>query len=140
MSIQDLPHLEALLNAAGALSLLVGWRAVRRGRIGLHKACMCAALAFSAAFLAAYLVFHFGGGVERRFDGAGLARTAYLAVLITHVVLAPLLLPFILRVFHLALKDRREAHRRLARVVLPLWLYVDLSGVLVWYVLYGSGP
>ncbi len=136
--VQDLPHVEAACNAASALLLTAGFAAVRRKRLALHRNLMLGAFAFSLCFLGAYLLFHFGGGTERRFTGAGLARAAYFVLLGSHVLLAAVIVPLVLRVLFLAAKARLPEHRRLARIALPLWLYVDLSGVAVWYILYGS--
>lgn len=138
--VHDLPHVEAACNAASALFLSAGFVAIRRRRVVLHRRLMLGAFAFSLGFLTAYLLFHFGGGEERRFTGTGVARAAYFALLGSHVLLAAVIVPLALRVLFLALAGREPEHRRAARVALPLWLYVDLSGVAVWYILYGSAP
>ncbi len=136
MEVQDLPALNAGLNALATVLLLVGRQRIRRGREGQHKALMLSAFACSVLFLASYLAYHLriGGGV--RFHGEGLARGLYLAFLASHVLLAAVV-PFLaLRVIQLGLRGERARHRRLARLAWPLWVYVGLSGILIYFLLY----
>lgn len=140
----SLPKLNASLNATAGVLLLLGYGAIRRGRRLLHARLMRTAFAVSACFLACYLYYHFvvipaqGGPV--RFAAEGALRYLYLVLLATHVVLAALLVPFVLRVLWLAHQQRFEAHRRLARIVFPVWVYVSASGVLVYLFLYPWNP
>jgi uncharacterized membrane protein YozB (DUF420 family) len=131
----DLPSLNAALNATTAVCLLVGWRLIRRGRREGHRRAMVAALACSTLFLVSYLVYHFQVG-SVRFTGEGLVRTAYFAILLSHTLLAVAIVPLVLLTVTRALRGRFDAHRRIARLTLPLWGWVSLSGVAVYWMLY----
>jgi uncharacterized membrane protein YozB (DUF420 family) len=135
LSIRDLPALNAALNTASALLLLGGFWLIRRGRRGAHRAAMLGALAASTAFLASYLAYHFEVG-SVRFSGHGTVRAVYFAILISHTVLAAVIVPLVLLTLRRALRARFEAHRALARYTLPLWLWVSVSGVAVYWMLY----
>jgi len=135
MTTRDLPTLNAVLNTASALLLVTGWALVRRGRRDAHRGVMLGAVATSAAFLASYLVYHFEVG-SVRFAGRGAIRTVYLAVLLSHTVLAAAIVPLVLVTLARALRGHFEAHRALARWTLPLWLWVSASGVVVYWMLY----
>ena len=135
MSTRDLPTLNAALNATTAVLLLTGWWLVRRGQKRAHRAAMLAAVATSALFLVSYLVYHFEVG-SVRFRGQGALRAFYLAILASHTVLAAAIVPLVLVTLARALRGRFDAHRRLARVTLPLWLWVSVTGVLVYWMLY----
>lgn len=136
------PLLNACLNAASALLLVAGLLAIKRGRRELHERIMYTALATSAAFLACYLYYHFAiaRGKPTRFHGAGAAKAAYLALLGSHTLLAMVNLPMILRTIYLARRERWQAHRRLAKWTFPIWLYVSVTGVAVYVVLYHLNP
>lgn len=138
-----LPQVNAVLNGTAAVLLLLGWLAIRAGRRERHARLMVAAFLVSAAFLTSYLYYHLV--VQRttgpvRYRGTGLARSAYLALLLTHVVGAIVNLPMVLRTLFLAHKGAWDRHRRLARRTFPLWLYVSVTGVLVYLVLYPWNP
>ena len=135
MKLHDLPTLNAVLNATSALLLLVGYRLIRAGRREAHRKVMLLALACSALFLTSYLVYHFQVG-SVRFRGEGPVRTLYFTILITHTVLAVAIVPLILVTLSRALRGRFELHRRLARLTLPLWAYVSVTGVVVYWMLY----
>jgi uncharacterized membrane protein YozB (DUF420 family) len=135
VTTRDLPTLNAVLNATCLLLLLAGWALVRRGRRGAHRRVMLGALAVSAAFLASYLVYHFRVG-SVRFAGQGAVRAVYLAVLLSHTVLAAAIVPLVLLTVARALRGRFDAHRAVARYTLPLWLWVSASGVAVYWMLY----
>ena len=135
MTTRDLPAVNAVLNTACVFLLVAGWTLVRRGRRDAHRAAMLAALATSAAFLASYLVYHFEVG-SVRFAGRGAVRTVYFAVLLSHTVLAAAIVPLVLVTVARALRGRFAAHRALARYTLPLWLWVSVSGVVVYWMLY----
>jgi len=134
-----LPPVNAALNATSAVLLSLGWLAIRAGRRERHRALMLAALATSALFLASYLTRVALTGTHR-FPGTGLLRTAYVAVLGSHTVLAAVALPLVLRTLWLALRGRFDAHRRIARWTLPVWLYVSATGVVVYVMLYWMAP
>lgn len=133
-----LADLNAGLNATATVALLAGFVAVRRGRIERHRGWMLTAATASGVFLASYLVYHAQVG-SVPYDGSGVARTLYLALLASHVVLAILVLPTAILVLARGLADRRERHRRLARWTLPAWLYVSVSGLVVYAVVHGLG-
>ncbi|HYN02874.1 MAG TPA: DUF420 domain-containing protein [Vicinamibacteria bacterium] len=135
MSYQDLPTLNAVLNATSAALLLAGWWLIRHGRRVAHRRAMLAALATSTLFLVSYLAYHFEVG-SVRFTGQGPIRTLYFAILISHTVLAVAIVPLVLVTLARALRGRFEAHRALARITLPLWLWVSSSGVVVYWMLY----
>jgi uncharacterized membrane protein YozB (DUF420 family) len=137
MTPSDLPTLNALLNATCAALLVTGWLLIRSGRRDAHRKTMTAALLCSAVFLVSYLVYHARVG-SVRFSGTGTVRTVYLAILLTHTVLAAAALPLALTAFVLARRGRFDRHRRLARWTLPVWLYVSVTGVVVYWMLYRS--
>lgn len=129
---EALPHLHVVLNAWAAVSLVAGVGLIRRDRREAHRACMLSAAAASAVFLASYLVYHAQVG-SVPFDGGGLARTLYLAVLGSHVVLALAVLPAALLTLARALAGREEDHRRIARWTYPVWVYVSVTGLAVYW-------
>ena len=135
MTVRDLPTLNAVLNACSAALLLWGWRLIRRGRREAHRRVMIAALVSSALFLTSYLVYHAQVG-SVRFQRGGAVRTLYFAILISHTILAVCIVPLIAITLTHALRGRFERHRRLARVTLPLWAYVSVTGVVVYWMLY----
>jgi uncharacterized membrane protein YozB (DUF420 family) len=135
MTVADLPALNASLNGVATLCLLAGWVAIRNRRIALHRACMLSAFAASGAFLVSYLIYHYHVG-SRPFGGTGAIRLVYFAILLTHVVLAAAILPLSLVTLSRALARRFDRHRRIARITLPIWLYVSVTGVVVYLMLY----
>lgn len=135
MAFRDLPALNAALNTLSAVLLVCGFRCIRRRRVRLHRACSIGALAVSAAFLVSYLVYHYEVG-SVRFPDLGWTRTVYLAILLTHIVLAALVPPLALVTLYRAVRGRFASHRRLARWTFPIWLYVSVSGVVVYWMLY----
>jgi len=135
MSVRDLPTLNALLNGTAAALLVTGFFLIRAGRRDAHRRVMTSAFACSVLFLVSYLVYHVEVG-SVRFQGTGAVRTAYLSILLTHTLLAAAV-PFLaVATLLLARKGRFETHRRLARVTLPLWLYVSVTGVVIYVMLY----
>ena len=135
MSTSDLPTLNAILNSTSAILLIAGWRLIKRKRIDAHRACMIGALATSTLFLISYLYYHYHHG-STRFAGTGALRAIYLTILLTHTVLAAGILPLILVTVARALKQNFAAHRKVARWTMPLWLYVSVTGVVVYLMLY----
>ena len=135
ITLRDLPTLNALLNTTSALLLLAGWYLIMQGKREAHRKAMLAALITSTLFLASYLVYHFNVG-SVRFQREGTIRTVYLTILFTHTVLAaavPVLAGITLR---RAWAARFDQHRRIARWTLPIWLYVSVTGVIVYWMLY----
>lgn len=131
----NLPALNAVLNGTSAVLLAAGWVLIRRGRKRAHKRTMIAAFAVSCAFLVSYLVYHYTAGVTH-FQGAGAIRAVYLSVLASHTILAAAV-PFLaVATLWRGLKSRFDAHRRIARWALPIWLYVSVTGVAVYWMLY----
>jgi len=130
-----LPTVNAALNAASAVLLLLGFAAIRRGRRDVHRAFMLAACTSSVLFLAGYLTRVALTGTHR-FPGGGFLRAAYLAVLASHTLLAVLVLPLVLRTLFLSLRARFPEHRRIARWTFPIWMYVSVTGVAVYVMLY----
>lgn len=135
MSIRDLPTLNAILNFTAAVLLSFGWYFIRVRRTQAHKRCMIAALFVSAAFLTSYLIYHYNAG-SVPFAGQGWLRPVYFFILITHIVLAIVILPMVLRTAYLGLSARYDKHVPLARWTLPLWMYVSVTGVIVYLMLY----
>lgn len=135
MSVTDLPALNATLNAISTLFLTAGYYFIRRRRIARHRACMLVAFATSILFLASYVVYHAQVG-SRPFPGRGPIRAVYLTILISHIVLAVAVVPLAVVTLRRALRGRYEQHRRIARWTLPIWLYVSVTGVVVYLMLY----
>jgi len=133
------PTVNAALNLASAVFLLVAYRAIRRLQIERHRRWMLAAAATSAVFLVSYLVYHARVG-SVRFLGAGAARAVYFAILASHTILAAAVLPLVLRTLYLGLRRRDDRHRRIARWTFPIWLYVSVTGVVVYVMLYHLYP
>ena len=135
MTVSDLPALNATLNATSAVLLTTGWILIRRGRIAQHRAVMIAAVCTSALFLISYLVYHAQVG-SVRFTKQGPIRAVYFTILLTHTVLAAAIVPLVLVTLTRALRARYERHRRIARWTMPIWLYVSVTGVIVYLMLY----
>lgn len=135
LTVNDLPHLNAALNATSTILILAGYMQIRRKRIGAHKACMLGATAVSAAFLVSYLIYHYFAG-HTKFPGTGAARVAYFAILISHVVLAATVPVFVGLAIFRAMKNQIDRHRRVVRWAFPIWLYVSVTGVIVYVMLY----
>ncbi len=132
---ERLPLLNAALNTAATVLLVCGYVAIRRGQERRHRNLMLAALVVSVLFLGSYLLHHWHAG-HVRFPGQGAARAVYLVILASHVVLAAVVPVLALAVVYLGLRDRRRAHRRLARWTLPIWLYVSITGVVIYLMVY----
>jgi uncharacterized membrane protein YozB (DUF420 family) len=135
LEISDLPALNAVLNATAAAFLVAGYALIRRGRRTLHKRCMLAALTTSALFLASYVIYHWNAG-SRPFPGSGMAAVIYFTILITHVFLAMTILPLALITAARGLLGQYDRHVRIARWTLPIWLYVSVTGVIIYLLLY----
>jgi uncharacterized membrane protein YozB (DUF420 family) len=133
--VTHLPTLNALLNATSAFLLITGYRFIRRKNVRAHRVCMLGAFAVSILFLISYLTYHYSAGTTR-FPGQGWIRSVYFALLLSHTVLATLV-PFLALVtLFRALQTRFPQHRRIARWTFPIWLYVSVTGVIVYLMLY----
>lgn len=142
IEIVDLPALNASLNSVSLILLLLGYRAIRRHRILIHKRFMVSAFIVSILFLISYLTYRFLGS-EKKFSGQGWIRPVYFFILITHVSLAATVPVLASRTLYLAWRGRWEAHRRWAVWTFPIWLYVSVTGVMVYFllfVMYGPLP
>lgn len=135
MTLHDLPALNATLNATSGVLLTAGWLLIRRKRIQAHRACMLAACAVSALFLTSYVIYHAQVG-SVPFTRQGFVRPVYFTILLTHVVLAFATLPLAIVTLARGLKGRFARHRAIARWTMPIWLYVSVTGVLVYVLLY----
>lgn len=135
IEITDLPAVNATLNAASTVLLLLGYGFIRMRRVSSHRACMLGAFVVSAAFLVSYVVYHYHAG-SRPFTGEGWIRSVYFSILITHVILAMTILPLAVLTLAQALRGHFSRHRRIARWTLPIWLYVSVTGVIVYWMLY----
>ncbi len=134
-----LPAVNATLNGASALLLLAGFLCIRRRLVAAHKACMASGCVVSALFLASYLTYHYQVG-SVRFTGQGWVRPVYFAILLSHTVLAAAVVPLALVRVARALQGRFDRHVRIARWALPVWLYVSVTGVVVYWMLYHLFP
>jgi uncharacterized membrane protein YozB (DUF420 family) len=134
-----LPAVNAALNGSAAVLLVLGFTFIRRRRVAAHRACMLAAFVVSTAFLVSYVVYHALAG-SRPFGGTGWLRWVYYPVLVSHIVLSAVLLPFVLTTLWRAVRGQFDRHARLARVTLPVWLYASVTGVLVYWMLYHLAP
>lgn len=135
MNVQDLPHLNATLNSISAVLLICGWIAIKRKKAGVHIGFMISALIVSAAFLTSYLIYHYH--VKHvPFQGQGSVRYVYFTLLISHIILAIVNLPMIIMTVIPAFRKRFDKHKRIARYTLPIWLYVSVTGVIVYWMCY----
>jgi uncharacterized membrane protein YozB (DUF420 family) len=135
LPLSSIPALNATLNAISAGFLSAGYFFIRRKRIAAHRFCMVSAFICSVVFLAFYLYFHFHAGIIR-FGGEGLIRPVYFTLLISHTILAGLVPVLAIVTLTLALRKNFLAHRRIARWTLPIWLYVSVTGVVIYWLLY----
>ena len=141
MDLSFLPTVNAALNTAAAVLLVAGRRFARAGRIAAHRRTMLAAFATSSVFLLLYVLHKASRGFENTtFHAEGAAKAAYLVLLFSHVTLAMAIPPLAIALVVLGLRDRRERHRRLARWAWPLWMYVSVTGVLIYLLLYPLNP
>ena len=137
--VSGLPHLNAILNATSGVLLVIGYLLIRRRHIKAHRNCQLAALFASTAFLVSYLTYHYHHGATR-FAGTGFARPLYFIILITHTVLAVVIVPFVGVTLYRAWRGDFARHRRIARWTFPMWLYVSVTGVIVYLFLYQLYP
>ena len=137
--ISYLPHLNAALNSISAIFLIAGYNFIRKGRVLAHRNCQLSALSASTLFLISYLTYHYHHG-DTRFLGQGIVRPIYFAILISHVILAIVIVPLVLITVYRAARGDFHRHMRIARWTLPLWLYVSVTGVIVYLMLYHLYP
>lgn len=135
IALHDLPKLNACLNGLSAVWLISGLWFIRRGRVSAHRFCMLAAVLTSTLFLTSYIVYHAHVGTTR-FQTPGWIRHLYLVILATHTVLAVAVVPLVLITLRRALVRRFDRHRRIARITWPVWVYVSVTGVVIYWMLY----
>ena len=134
-----LPHLNALLNGTSAVLLISGYAFIKQGRVQAHRTCQVSAVVTSVVFLASYLTYHYFHGTTR-FAGQGIARPIYFVILTSHTILAIVIVPLVLVTLVRALRGNFAKHRKIARWTLPVWLYVSITGVIVYLMLYQLYP
>jgi uncharacterized membrane protein YozB (DUF420 family) len=139
LSYDSLAPLNAILNSTAAVLLLAGYIAIRRHRVRVHRACMISAFTVSVAFFTSYCVYHYHVG-DVPFGGRGLVRPVYFSILISHVTLAVAIVPLALITLGRALRGRFARHRRIARWTWPIWMYVSVTGVVVYLMVYRLYP
>ena len=137
--IYALPHLNAILNATSGLLLVTGYFFIRRRNVNAHRNCLIAALITSTLFLVSYLTYHYHYG-STRFVGQGLVRSVYFMILISHTILAAVTVPFVGVTLSRATRGQFAKHMRIARWTFPMWLYVSVTGVIVYLMLYQIYP
>lgn len=139
LDLRFLPAVNATLNATASALIIAAVWAIRTGQRALHRRLMLSALGCSVLFLVGYLAYHYVHG-DTRYPGEGAARTAYLFILASHVVLSITVVPLVLTTLWLSLSGRFATHRKVARVTFPIWLYVSVTGVLIFFMLRGATP
>lgn len=139
MNLTDLPTLNATLNSISGIFLLSGYIAIKKNKKELHRNLMISALVVSAAFLTSYLIYHFNVP-SKKFPDLGWIKTLYFLILFPHIILAVLMVPMILKTFWHAYKQEWESHKKIARITFPIWMYVSVTGVLVYFMLYQWFP
>jgi uncharacterized membrane protein YozB (DUF420 family) len=137
--VSYLPHLNACLNGTSALLLFSGYTFIRSRNVVAHRACQIAALVTSLLFLVSYVVYHYHHGTTR-FQGTGWVRPLYFTILTSHTILAIVIVPLVTLTFYRAFRNDFVRHRRIARITLPIWFYVSITGVIVYLMLYQIYP
>ena len=141
MAISDLPALNATLNFISTIFIAAGWYLIRRGHWRQHIACMITALVTSTLFLVSYVTYHYArGGQATTFAGQGIVRPIYFTILISHILLAFIILPLVIATLVPVFRRRWGSHTRVGRWTMPIWLYVSVTGVLVYLMLYRWFP
>lgn len=135
MTVQDLPTLNASLNSIAGVLLLLGYISIKQGKRDLHRNLMISALIVSALFLTSYLIYHYHVP-SKKFPDLGWIKTVYFLVLFPHIILAVVMVPMILKTFWHAYKQEWEKHKKIARITFPIWMYVSVTGVIVYLMLY----
>lgn len=135
MRTESLPLFNAIFNSLSTICLILGYYSIKKKQEETHKRFMVSAFVFSSIFLAGYLTYHYHHG-SKPFPDLGWIKTVYLAILIPHILLAAIMVPLILITFYHAFKDNREKHRKMARITFPIWMYVSITGVVIYLMLY----
>lgn len=135
MTVQDLPTLNASLNFVAGMLLLSGYIAIKKNQKIIHRNFMISALLVSAAFLTSYLIYHYHVP-SKKFPDIGFMKTIYLLILVPHIILAAVMVPMILKTFWHAYKQDWEKHKKIAKVTFPIWMYVSVTGVIIYFMLY----
>ena len=135
LEISDLPTVNATLNTISGILLTIGYVQIRQRKITAHKNCMLAAFGVSVLFLICYIIYHANTG-SKPFTKQGWIRPVYFTILISHIILAFVIVPLALRTLYLAWRERFEQHRRIAKITFPIWLYVSVTGVIIYLMLY----
>jgi putative membrane protein len=135
MTIQDLPTLNATLNSIAGILLLSGYIAIKKNKRGLHRNLMISALVVSALFLTSYLIYHYHVP-SKKFPDLGTIKTIYLLILFPHIILAVVMVPMIIKTFWHAYRQEWDKHKKIARITFPIWMYVSVTGVIVYLMLY----
>ena len=135
LEISNLPMVNATLNTISGILLTIGYVQIRQRKITAHKKCMLAAFAVSVLFLVCYVIYHANTG-SKPFTKQGWIRPVYFTILISHIILAFVIVPLALRTLYLAWRERFEQHRRIAKITFPIWLYVSVTGVIIYLMLY----
>ncbi len=138
LEISDLPTVNATLNTISGILLTVGYVFIRQRKIEAHKKCMLAAFAVSVLFLISYVIYHANAG-SKSFTQQGWVRPVYFTILISHIILAFAIVPLALRTLYLAWREKFDKHRRIAKITFPIWLYVSITGVIIYLMLYQMG-
>ena len=138
IEISDLPTVNATLNTISAILLIIGYVLIRQRKIAAHKNCMLAAFAVSVIFLISYVIYHANVG-SKSFTQQGWVRPVYFTILISHILLAFAIVPLALRTLYLAWREKFDKHRRIAKITFPIWLYVSVTGVIIYLMLYQMG-
>ena len=139
LALTDLPTVNAALNATSAVLLASGYGYIRRRQVVAHRRCMIAACVTSTLFLLSYLIYHYNVG-SMPFQGRGWVRPVYFTILISHTILAAAIVPFVLVTLYRAWKADFAKHARIAKWTLPIWLYVSVTGVVIYWMLYQLFP
>jgi len=134
ISLHQLPALNAILNGATTCCLIIGYIQIRNKRVSAHRMWMCFALVLSVAFLTSYVIYHYQMGTTV-FLGTGWIRPVYFSILLTHLVLAALVPPLAVVTASFAFRNQLDRHRKIARWTLPIWLYVSITGVIIYWLL-----
>ena len=140
MNLSDLPAVNACLNATSTVLLILGYHFIKQQKKTAHRNCMIAAFFTSTIFLVCYLIYHLNIRAVTKFSGQGWVRPVYFFILITHIILAVVIVPLIFVTLSRAIRGRFEQHKKIARWTWPLWLYVSLTGVIVYLMLYHFYP
>lgn len=134
IDVSFLPHLNAVLNSSTAIALLAGLYFVKNGNILYHRTSMLSAVGLSSIFLVSYVIYHYQAP-HTSFGGVGLIRTIYFIILITHIILAAIVVPFVLLSIYFAISQQIDKHKRIVKWTYPIWLYVAISGVVVYFMI-----